>query len=499
MAIKGYNFYLNGEKINSLPQPSPVFTFTGLSSATHYHITTEAVDVAGNVSPQSAVLETDTLEHTSADDPMSDADKAIVDGFIAMYKGRASGMQISMSGPKGYYAKAYGKDYGTKDLTIDDKMHYGSCTKMYVGVLICKRIEEGLLSWDNVLEDFETTKGVKNGDIITVKMLLMQRSGVWEVVDAASPFGQAGYLTPTGTGDPMPYIRAAPSQFPPGTQYRYSNSNYILLGEILRQIDIDHGSSRSVADIFREDCFDALDLTETEWRMGPYMQPPYSRGWTDNPAYPTIVATITSLPLYWLLGSLYWALAPGLAGGWQITPTYEFTAFDPSWAGTAGCFDGTVSDLHKFGEALRDGLLLSPAMVQEREETWGPYIIYTPQNPWEGKGWMGGGLGIMSFGQWRGWNGGAAGYGSACWYNPKNGAVIAILRNWFGPIEPWSVVLRIIYEFWPDTIDLEEWKVRVHSGISATNAFGTAKAYRWHTPGDANGVTQLPHKVGYYL
>ena len=47
-------------------------------------------------------------------------------------------------------------------------------------------------------------------------MLLMQRSGVWEVVDAASAFGQAGYLTPTGTGDPMPYIRAAPSQFPLG-------------------------------------------------------------------------------------------------------------------------------------------------------------------------------------------------------------------------------------------------------------------------------------------
>ena len=38
--------------------------------------------VAGNVSTPSAILETSTLEHTSADDPMSDSDKAIVDGFI---------------------------------------------------------------------------------------------------------------------------------------------------------------------------------------------------------------------------------------------------------------------------------------------------------------------------------------------------------------------------------------------------------------------------------
>ena len=51
----------------------------------------------------------------------------------------------------------------------------------------------------------------------------------------------------------------------------------------------------------------------------------------------------------------------------------------------------------------------SPEMVQAREETWGPYIIYTPQNPLGGERMDGGGLGIMSFGQWRGWNGGAAG------------------------------------------------------------------------------------------
>ena len=88
---------------------------------------------------------------------------------------------------------------------------------------------------------------------------------------------------------------------------------------------------------------------------GPYMQPPYSRGWTDNRLILPLSPLLLVLPLYWLLGSLYWALAPGFAGGWQITPTYEFTAFDPSWAGTAGCFDGTVSDLHKFGEALRMG------------------------------------------------------------------------------------------------------------------------------------------------
>ena len=53
MTLKGYNFYLDGVKMNSLPQASPTFKFTGLSSDTPYEITTEAVDVAGNVSAPS--------------------------------------------------------------------------------------------------------------------------------------------------------------------------------------------------------------------------------------------------------------------------------------------------------------------------------------------------------------------------------------------------------------------------------------------------------------
>ena len=43
---------------------------------------------------------------------------------------------------------------------------------MYAALLICKQIDEGNLSFDDTLEMFEATKGVKYGNIITVKMLL---------------------------------------------------------------------------------------------------------------------------------------------------------------------------------------------------------------------------------------------------------------------------------------------------------------------------------------
>ena len=49
---------------------------------------------------------------------------------------------------------------------------------MYVGVLICQRIDQGLLNWDDVLEDFETTKVLKTVILLPLKCYFMQRSGV---------------------------------------------------------------------------------------------------------------------------------------------------------------------------------------------------------------------------------------------------------------------------------------------------------------------------------
>lgn len=323
----------------------------------------------------------------------------------------------------------------------------------------------------------------------------MNRSGVREVVGAASAFGQASYLTPTAVGDPMPYIRGAAAMFEPGAAYEYSNSNWILLGEVLRQLDIDHGTGRIVADIFQQDCYDALELANCEWRRTPYMTPPYSRGWNDNMAYPTIVAIITSLPLYWLLGSIYWSLAPSLAGGWQTTPTYEFTAYDSSWAGAAGCLDGTIDALRQWGEKLRDGALLSPAMNQLRAETFGTYTTYTPDGS-NGQGWMGGGLGLMSIGDWRGWNGASAGYSSALWFNVDNGAVVAILQNWFA-ITPFNLFLKIANTLWPESLDHNPgWTLRSTDEVTwGADEFGSGALWPWQAIGDADGTTQVPHKV----
>lgn len=509
MSIKGYKFRYRPVtdpasdwiKGNDLPQANPDFTYSDLASATEYELAAQAVDMAGNEGPWSESLVVTTPAHTPADDPVSDTDAAAIDTIMAM-RGSAAGAQIATSGPKGFYTKAYGSAYG-RDLTIDDKMRFGSNTKMYTAVLVWRQIDLGHLSLDDTLGMY--VDGIKNRDIITIRHLLLQMTGIPEYlgyVGAAAAIGQAYFLHPTAAADYMALIHQVAdtgSDFAPGTRYEYSNSNYNLLGKVLEVLDATYGTGRDIRTIFYEDLFAPLGLTETEWPTELYMSAPYSRGWADNPAWATMVQTVNSLPLAFLLGWLYWMLVPALSGGWPAVATFEMTAGNTYWAGPSGCFGGSISDFHKFGKALASGALLSDEARQLRSEVFTTYARYTPTQPYMGNGWMGAGLGMMAWGQWRGWIGAWLGYNTCLWWNDTTGAVIATTTNWYtGP--SWDLFMRVAYQLYPESLGLPDWTLRATTeGLDTEAEFGSGRIYNYHTLGDSNGVTELPHKVPFYL
>lgn len=513
MTIKGYRFYYRqvtdpvSDWITATQdvQENPDYQFTGLSSGTEYELGVVAVDWANNESEMGTIT-VSTPVHTPADDPLSTSDATAVDAIMAM-RGNAAGSLISTRGPKGNYSKAYGGSY-SGDLTVDHKMRYGSITKMYTALLICRQIDFGHLSLDDTLEQFEP--GIKYSDIITVRDLLRQTSGVPSYLDYGSGMqnGINMILHPTSVCNGLAMVHGVAdtaSLFYPGTAMAYSNSNYYLLGRILEVVDATYGSGRKIHVILREDCFDALGLENTEWPEpnspdGYVLSAPMSRGWMDNPAYATIVQTIMSLPLYWLLAGIYWALAPSLTGGWPLTQTFEWTAANTEWAGASGCLGGTIDDLRDFGLALARGDLLSEEMRRRRREEFVTYTRYTPAEAYQGPGWMGSGLGLFSYGKWFGWIGSWAGFGSAMFYNEETQACIAVTINWFDGLKPWDMMMRLIYQLYPETLVLPDWTLRQESaGPAATAQFGTGRVYNWHAPGDENGLVSLPHGVPSYL
>ena len=490
--LKGYNIYLDEEKMNNAPvAESAAFQITGLNSGTDYsdRIWVAAVDNAGNEStpvsiadiegPASAVTTTPT-----PDDLLGEEIRTAIDGFVAANlkpNTKCDGAIIGVKAPEGSYYKAYGGDRtADSPLTLDDKSRYGSITKMYTSLLVLKRIDDGLLSLDDKLDQFVT--GVQNGAQITIKHLLMMQSGIKDYLQQDAAVQQQYFLNPTAAFDPLPKIRSYAPLFAPGTSSSYSNSNTFLLGMILEWVDAQYGTGRDIRTIMIEDLLIPLGLVETEWPTAVNMTPPYSRAWATNAALPQIQSMLG--PFAFLAGVL----------GYPTTEEIEWTAVHPSYAGAAGVLDGTIADLVKFGEAIASGALLSPEMEQLRNETFVTYTFYTPVNPWDGPGWLGFGLGVIKYGAWLGWVGNLGGYVSVMFANPDTGAVVAVLMNHMdNAVSIVDLGYRICYLLDPEsTLDTQAW-VRP-SAIASASSVRSPSVYVYHDP-----TNEVPADVPLYI
>lgn len=491
--LKGHDIRLDGVKINDTPIPSgQPFTYVGVDSATDYsdRVTITAIDNAGN--PSAAVSLRELGKTLITPDPaptdlLPTATTNQIDSFVAEYikpNDVADGAIIGVYTEDGSYYKAYGGDRtANSPLTLDDKMRFGSCTKMYAALLILAQVDAGHLSLDDKLDQF--VSGIANGNKITIKHLLQMTSGIKDYLQQDAAVAQSYFLTPTATFDPLPKIRSYTPLYEPGTSSSYSNSNYFLLGMILEWVDAHYGTGRDVRTILMEDCLVPLGLTETEWPTGNYMTAPYSRGWAMNLALPTIQAMLG--PFAFLAGLL------GYPTGTEI----EWTACSTSWGGIAGALDGTIADAVKFGRALAAGALLSPAMKQLRDETFVTYLTYTPANPWDGPGWMGFGLGVIQWGSWLGWVGNLGGYKCTLFANPTNGAVVVVAMNHMAA-QDIELFYRIAYLLYPETTLIADSIVRF-DGFSTTAGFGDMQVFRYEPPGDSDGTTSVPLKVPFYI
>lgn len=481
----GYNFYLNGVKNNVTPDADGTYTYTGLDDGVAYVLSFSFVNGSGVESAKYAAMTASTVVLSRL--LPSDMQSAI-DGYVAEKltpNTHVDGCLVGIKTPDYDFYRAYGGDRTAGlTLSLDQKMRYGSVTKMYTALLVLAQIDAGTLSLDDKLSQF--VDGPDYWDKITIKHLLQMQSGILDYLQQ-DPAVQQIYFLPSSTTaafDPMPYIRSYAPLYEPGTQSSYSNSNYILLGKILEWVDAEHGSGRDIQTIIQQDLLTPQSLNETEWPAGTYMAAPYSRGWATNLALPTIQAILG--PFAFLAGAL----------GYPTTPEVEWTAVNPSYGGAAGAIDGTIADLVKFGEVLGSTPMLSAEMKQFRDENFVTYLTYAPSGS-NGPGWMGFGLGVIQWGSWLGWIGNLAGYHSVVFVNPDDGSVIAAIMNHMDG-DPLTLFYQIAYLMFPDTTVIKDQTVRPDPITSSPQVY-EPEVYIYHDPGDEDGNTAVPLKVPFYI
>jgi D-alanyl-D-alanine carboxypeptidase len=209
-----------------------------------------------------------------------------------------------------------------------DRYRIGSITKTYVATLVLQLVADGTLRLDETVED-RLPGLVPDGAAITVEMLLRLRSGLPDYTVPLFGDPPTDFSALDRYWSPAQVVAAAlssPDRLNPGAQFRYCNTDYILLGMIIEQAT----GQRVDAQLWQR-IFKPLGLNDTTFpTVDPCLRGPHATGY------------------------LRWS---------ADEPYVEFTAMTPSEAWTAGAILATARDVAAFFDGLLGGALLPPAYL----------------------------------------------------------------------------------------------------------------------------------------
>lgn len=109
-----------------------------------------------------------------------------------------------------------------------------SIGKLYDAVSITKLVSDKRVSLDKTLADYfpELVGRIEHAERITLKMMVQHRSGIPNLTDTPN------YWTdpPKSNKEALERILDLPADFEPGKKYEYSNSNYLLISELIEKV-----------------------------------------------------------------------------------------------------------------------------------------------------------------------------------------------------------------------------------------------------------------------
>jgi len=106
-----------------------------------------------------------------------------------------------------------------------------SITKLYIAVSVAKLVKDGRLSLDKTLSDYfpELVERIENAEKITLRMMLQHRSGIPNFVDHPEYWTKP----PKNKQETLEYALDLPADFEPDEDYGYSNTNYMLISDLI--------------------------------------------------------------------------------------------------------------------------------------------------------------------------------------------------------------------------------------------------------------------------
>lgn len=170
-----------------------------------------------------------------------------------------SGVVLLAKDGKPVFEKAYGlasKKYNVPN-RIDTKFNLGSINKTFTSVAIAQLVKDGKLKLDDTMDKYLTDFPKDKASKITVRQLLNHQSGLGDFFGEKYMAMSKGMLRKNS--DFIPLFIDNPLEFQPGSDQRYSNAGYVMLGAIIEKV-----SGQSYYDYVRDHIFKPLGMTDTD-------------------------------------------------------------------------------------------------------------------------------------------------------------------------------------------------------------------------------------------
>jgi D-alanyl-D-alanine carboxypeptidase len=222
----------------------------------------------------------------------------------------------------------------TRAVPVSSRFRVGSITKTFVATVVLQLVAEGRLRLDDTVEEW-LPGVVPDADRITVRHLLNHTSGLYDYkntlpVPPSPEFLNIRWRTWTADEQIQRAVANPPTFEPPGSAYKYSNTHYIVLGEIIEKV-----TGQTYGDEIERRLIRPLRLHDTDVPgTSPWIRGPHPHGYVPIEQN----------------GELH---------------LVDFTEMNPSLFGAGGEMISTTAELNRFFTALLGGRLLPRHLLDE--------------------------------------------------------------------------------------------------------------------------------------
>jgi D-alanyl-D-alanine-carboxypeptidase/D-alanyl-D-alanine-endopeptidase len=180
---------------------------------------------------------------------------------------RSVGLAVGVMRADGTTAVAFAGDAGPGALPLSARSGFeiGSITKVFTAILLAEMVRTGEVRYEDPVSRYlpdSVHVPTRNGRQITLLDLATHRSGLPPMPDNIHPADRANYLADYSVAQMYEFLSRTQLKSDPGSDYRYSNYGFGLLGHALAR-----AANKPYAQLLRERVLAPLGLRDTDIQL----------------------------------------------------------------------------------------------------------------------------------------------------------------------------------------------------------------------------------------